>query len=114
MTETRSDYGADPLRPRPVRVLDRDAALPADVSTGDVVELRGRGLHRVRVDPMTGVAEVERMKPRDTAQLAIVTVVGCETCRAGTPVGHLGSYVCRSGSLRAGGTRSHCTCDTCF
>jgi hypothetical protein len=28
--------------------------------------------------------------------------------------GHYGSPNCRSGSLRSGGQKSHCTCDTCF
>lgn len=27
---------------------------------------------------------------------------------------HEGSVMCRSGSLASGGTRAHCTCNTCF
>ena len=38
----------------------------------------------------------------------------CEECRRGTPVSHNGSARCRSGSIASGGTRAHCTCDTCY
>lgn len=43
----------------------------------------------------------------------------CPTCESyakggGFGPGHLGSPRCKSGSLAAGGTHSHCSCDTCF
>lgn len=86
----------------------------AALFAGDLVEPVGRGLHRVAVDPATGVADRVRLTRAECARLAYVTTVGCVECERGTPVSHLGSSFCRSGSLRAGGLRSHCTCDTCF
>jgi hypothetical protein len=40
----------------------------------------------------------------------------CETVReeGGFGPSHNGSPLCRSGSIASGGTRAHCTCDTCF
>lgn len=39
----------------------------------------------------------------------------CQSCdlRNGGPQ-HFGSPICRSGSLAAGGNRSHCSCDACY
>jgi len=41
----------------------------------------------------------------------------CETCKtyfvSGGP-SHTGSSHCRSGSLASGGSRSHCSCDSCY
>lgn len=41
---------------------------------------------------------------------------GCKFCDdPNHPVAHFGSSMCQSGGLGAeGGTRSHCTCDSCF
>jgi hypothetical protein len=40
---------------------------------------------------------------------------GCKGCNVvGMSPGHDGSRYCKSGSIASGGTRAHCTCDTCF
>lgn len=41
---------------------------------------------------------------------------GCETCDAGGPgPNHYGSPFCKSHGLAApGGTRAHCSCDSCY
>lgn len=38
----------------------------------------------------------------------------CKECSWGKLVSHNGSPRCRSGSIASGGTRAHCTCDTCY
>lgn len=43
----------------------------------------------------------------------------CETCESikaegGFGPSHDGSTRCESGSIASGGTRAHCSCDTCF
>ena len=41
----------------------------------------------------------------------------CKQCASAPFIGgpnHEGSIHCSSGSLSSGGTRSHCSCDTCF
>lgn len=43
----------------------------------------------------------------------------CDTCEdieemGGFGPSHNGSPRCESGSIASGGTRAHCTCDTCF
>ena len=52
--------------------------------------------------------EVDRTPHRDFPQ------GDCPECRAGSPVSHNGSAGCRSGSIASGGSKAHCTCDTCF
>jgi DNA-damage-inducible protein D len=44
----------------------------------------------------------------------IEKVAGCAECEKDSPVSHLGSENCTSGSLASGGARAHCTCDLCF
>ena len=39
----------------------------------------------------------------------------CDTCKVrGLRPYHDGSKSCESGSIASGGSRSHCSCDTCF
>ena len=38
----------------------------------------------------------------------------CPTCRLGHGPDHDGSKSCKSGSIASGGTKEHCSCDTCF
>lgn len=39
----------------------------------------------------------------------------CPTCKHGGPgPDHDGSPFCRSGSIASGGTKAHCSCDTCY
>jgi hypothetical protein len=41
--------------------------------------------------------------------------LACRGCRVlGMNPSHDGSRRCKSGSLASGGSRAHCTCDTCF
>ena len=47
-------------------------------------------------------AEVERLCPT------------CQEYKGKMCPSHFGSKNCESGSLASGGTKSHCTCDTCF
>ncbi len=50
-------------------------------------------------------------------KFATPQVAGCRTCEVYSIFGgphHNGSRNCRSGSLASGGTRSHCSCATCF
>jgi DNA-damage-inducible protein D len=56
------------------------------------------------------LANVEPIKAPETIEM----VAGCSECEKGSPVRHFGSVGCKSGSLASGGTRAHCTCDTCF
>jgi len=54
-------------------------------------------------------------------EVSVATV--CATCQAywderwsrgGIAPNHMGSKLCRSGSIASGGDREHCTCDACF
>jgi hypothetical protein len=39
----------------------------------------------------------------------------CQRCKLNGPgPTHNGSAGCRSGSIASGGTRAHCSCDTCY
>ena len=39
----------------------------------------------------------------------------CTTCQnKGLRPSHNGSKACKSGSIASGGTKEHCSCDTCF
>lgn len=54
---------------------------------------------------------------RWTEKGATVTDAECATCDhigSGFGPGHNGIETCRSGSLASGGTKPHCTCDSCF
>ena len=38
----------------------------------------------------------------------------CDGCRREAGPSHDGSKNCKSGSIASGGTKAHCSCDTCF
>jgi hypothetical protein len=58
---------------------------------------------------------IEYHKERRNYDIAIAGTDACRRCRDPTdPTSHMGSASCRSRSLASGGSRSHCTCDTCF
>lgn len=61
---------------------------------------------------------LERCYAPDSAMIAPVVIwkAGCSVCEESGSFkpSHEGSISCQSGSLASGGSKSHCTCDTCF
>lgn len=51
-----------------------------------------------------------------TGRAIVPSELGCKTCMdpESFKPSHKGSAQCESGSIASGGTRAHCTCDTCF
>lgn len=74
-----------------------------------------RGGIFVRAHPMTALCGGKHSG--DQAGALAVVEVACPACSqigGGFGPSHEGSPLCRCGSLAAGGSRAHCTCDTCF
>ena len=60
-------------------------------------------------------AERDRLKAQKPAAAKKDTKSECSTCKRNGPgPSHEGSPHCRSGSIASGGTKAHCSCDTCY
>jgi hypothetical protein len=62
--------------------------------------------------------ELEELLERYCAEFSFKSPTPCLTCaryaKQGEGPSHNGSPRCQSGSIASGGTKSHCSCDTCF
>jgi hypothetical protein len=76
--------------------------------------------YRVRLTYANGESIVVRHTLRTLSWQAedeMAKLQKCHQCRYNQLLGgpsHDGSRFCQSGSLASGGSRSHCSCDTCF
>ena len=70
--------------------------------------------------PRRGVVPVKLPPPREVTpeERKAKSWPGCPECERYATFcmapSHCGSTFCQSGSLASGGTRAHCSCDSCF
>jgi hypothetical protein len=95
-----------------------EPALPWDGPTLEEAGA-GQGLAAFAEDMLTTANRAVAAQLAPAAPAPAPAAAPCGTCadnkaNGGFGPSHDGSPYCKSGSIASGGTRAHCTCDTCF